>query len=60
MILVGNVLVLTYDDVVEGLLSGTVLTLPQGAKRLTLTQEAINILNADLGLVDVDEHRKAT
>ncbi len=58
MILVGNVLVLTYDDIVEGLLSGTVLTLPQGTKRLMLIQDAINTLNANLGLEDAEEADK--
>ena len=47
-----DVLVLAYDDIVEGMLSGVTLTIPEGCKRLMIKADAIERLNADLGFVD--------
>jgi hypothetical protein len=55
MIRAGNVLVLTYDDIVEGMLEGACLTIPEGARRLMIKADAVEQLNADLGFVDVDD-----
>ena len=55
MLTSGDVLVLTYEDVVEGLLSGAVLSIPSGMKRLVIHQDAISQLNDDLGLSDEDQ-----
>jgi hypothetical protein len=55
MILTGNVLVLTYDDITEGLLNDACLDIPAGAKRLMLKADAVERLNADLGFVDTED-----
>jgi hypothetical protein len=44
----GNIAILTYDDIAEGLLSGQVLTLPDGVRRLMIIQDAVDRLNHDL------------
>jgi hypothetical protein len=51
----GNVLVLNYDDVVEGLLDGAMLSIPEGATRLMLKCDARDRLNVDLGYSDAPD-----
>ena len=46
---------LNYDDVVEGLLNGAVLSIPEGSKELMLKCDAKDRLNAALGFTDDEE-----
>ena len=55
MIRCGKTLVLNYDDVVEGLLNGAVLSIPEGSKELMIKCDAVERLNADLGFTDAEE-----
>ena len=53
MMRAGNIAILTYDDIIEGLLSDLrVLDLPVGATRLMIRQDAWDTLTTDLGLTD--------
>ena len=52
MIRCGTVLVLNYDDITEGLLSGIALDIPKGCERLMIKQDAMDRLNAELGYED--------
>lgn len=46
----GDVLTLSKEDIVEGLLSDYTLCIPSGARRLRLETEAQHELTAELGL----------
>lgn len=51
----GNIVILTYDDITEGLLGGQILDLPLGATRLMIIQDAVDRLNKALGFDDEEE-----
>lgn len=55
MILRGDVLVLTYEDVTEGLLNAALLTIPTGARKLMIKLDAVKRLNSALGFDDDEE-----
>ena len=55
MIRCGTVLVLNYEDITEGLLSGIALDIPKGCERLMIKQDAMDRLSAELGFTDVGE-----
>ena len=52
MIRAGHFAVLTYDEIIEELLSGAVLSIPEGTTRLMLKADAMERLNDDLGFTD--------
>ena len=49
MMRTGKFAVLTYDDFVEGLLSGQSLSIPEGVTHLMLKADAMERLSDDLG-----------
>ena len=59
MILHSDVLILTYDDIVEGLLNSALLTIPKGARKLMIKLDAIERLSSALGFDDEESEEPA-
>jgi hypothetical protein len=52
----GNIAVLTYEDITEGLLGDhRILDLPAGCTRLMIIQDAVDELNEALGFTNADD-----
>lgn len=58
MITTGRILVLTYDDIVEGLLNQAVLRIPERCTELMVRRDDVRRLNEALGLADPEGEPK--